>query len=216
MVPLNQVNPLTKDPYHLLLARFFYEELTKLPEGRILEIGSRSRSGITRTELVPSHLEYTGIDIIDGPNVDVVGDAHSLGRHFQQNTFDAVYSMSVFEHLAMPWKVAVEINKILKPSGVMLHTSHQSWPIHEAPCDYWRYSENTWKSIFNSKTGFEIIDSKMGEPAKLQPDYDHPGLGNLTQAPCYLASAVICKKTTETTLDWDMELSDIEANTYPH
>ena len=72
--------------------------------------------------------------------MDVMGDAHKLSDYFDKDSFDVIFSMSVFEHLAMPWKVALELNKVLKPGGMMLHTTHQTWPLHEEPWDYWRYS----------------------------------------------------------------------------
>lgn len=41
---------------------------------------------------------------------------------FQCNTFDAVISLDVFEHIADPWKAFMEINRVLKPGGVGIIT----------------------------------------------------------------------------------------------
>lgn len=208
-------NPLESDAAHLLVAKFIYEVLPSLDSGIIVEIGSRVRSGDIRKQLLPKHLEYVGIDIVDGPNVDLVGDAHELSKHFPKNSVQAVFSMSVFEHLAMPWKVAIEINKILKMGGMSMHTSHQGWPVHEEPWDYWRYSNDTWKTIFNEKTGFEIVEAKMGESAKLHPDYIHSAVADVSKCPLYMMSVVVCKKTSCSELKWDVDLSEIIDTKYP-
>lgn len=55
------------------------------------------------------------LDILPGENVDVVGDAHALVALFPAERFDAFCSVSVFEHLLMPWAVIPQINKILNP-----------------------------------------------------------------------------------------------------
>src|SRR6266446_636421 len=68
------------------------------PGTSVLELGARARSGISRRDLFKD-LNYTGFDIKDGENVDVVGDAHRLTSMFERGQFDFAYSISVFEHL---------------------------------------------------------------------------------------------------------------------
>ncbi|MCB1124715.1 MAG: methyltransferase domain-containing protein [Verrucomicrobiae bacterium] len=161
-------------------------------------------------------MKYTGFDILAGPNVDITGDIHRLSAYFPKNSVDVIFSMSVFEHLAMPWKAVIEMNRVLKPGGVMFHTSHQTWPIHEIPWDYWRFSSYSWKSLLNKRTGFEIIATAMGEEAFLHPKIKHANLGNIDQCPCFLGSAVTCRKIAETSLEWEVNVSDIEEDAYPN
>jgi len=97
------------------------------------------------------------LDVVQGPNVDVVGDAHALSAHFEPESFDAMYSVSTFEHLAMPWKVALEAHKVLRPGGLAYFVTHQSLGMHELPWDFWRYSDTSWNSLFNSYTGFRVL-----------------------------------------------------------
>jgi hypothetical protein len=56
----------------------FAERIRTMPQGTMLEIGSRARSGVIRRGVAPPGWEYVGLDIVPGPNVDVVGDAHEL------------------------------------------------------------------------------------------------------------------------------------------
>ena len=86
------------------------------------------------------HIDYVGCDVVDGENVDVVPDAHRLSKALDR-TFDYVYSISTFEHLLMPWVVATEINHVMNIGGVGYIQSHQMWPVHDVPSDYFRFLE---------------------------------------------------------------------------
>lgn len=105
--------PLRKDPKKDDLTQIHNESvdmLRKLKGPKVLEIGSRNVSNVTRKDLFPNASKYVGFDVLDGENVDVVGDAHQLSEYVAENSFDIVYSVSVFEHLMFPWKAALEIN----------------------------------------------------------------------------------------------------------
>ena len=199
-----------------MTADFFGIQLPKFEEGIVIEIGSRARSGIDRKHLIPDHLDYVGFDIKDGPNVDVVGDAHELSKYFKKKSVVAVFSMSVIEHLIMPWKVAIEINKVLKLGGISYHTTHQAWPLHEKPWDFWRFSDTSWKAIFNKKTGFEVLNAKLGEPGHIHPFNPHPAVEEVPKYPVYLVSTVLCRKISRSWLRWNVSLSDITDDSYPH
>lgn len=200
------------DPARDMISRF----LGALPaEGELLEIGSRARSGVTRRDLLPPAWDYVGLDVLDGPNVDVVGDAHQLSRLFARGRFDAVMALSVIEHIAMPWKLAIELNRVLKPGGMAYFSTHQGWPVHDAPWDFWRFSDQAWQALFNPATGFEVVEARMGEPAFVVAESVHAvtafGLGQGV----FLASNVLVRKIAETTLDWPVELEDITRTMYP-
>jgi Methyltransferase domain len=163
------------DPYYALQESFF-AMLREKCNGSILEVGSRDRrhdvdpfpllqATYVRRHRIPKTMRYVGTDIVEAPNVDVVGDAHHLSSLFRQYEFDAIYAAYVFEHLLMPWKVAVEMNKIMKVGGIVMVLTHHTWPLHEQPWDFWRFSDNAWHAIFNTYTGFRIIKTALGEPS---------------------------------------------------
>lgn len=180
----------------------FLDLLRTFPAGDVLEIGSRARSGVVRRELVPATLNYVGLDVMAGRNVDVVGDAHELSRLFAARRFTAVFSLAVFEHIAMPWKVALEMNRVLRVGGLAFVNSQQTWPVHEEPSDFWRFSTYSWSSLFNQHTGFEILRVAHGEPARVHPLWDSAVARDMPLSPAYLSSSVIARKTSETTLEW--------------
>jgi len=134
-----------------------------------------------------------------------VGDAHQLTEYFGSESFDAVFSISTFEHLAMPWKAVLEINRVLKPDGLVFVATHQAFPLHEAPWDYWRFSDSAWRALFNPATGFEILGTALGEEASVVGHRLSAASKELDLYSAYLGSAVIARKTGDTHLSWEVE-----------
>ncbi|MSU48866.1 MAG: methyltransferase domain-containing protein [Opitutus sp.] len=193
----------------------FLDSLHAFGTGDILEIGSRARSAITRRQHLPTKLGYVGMDILPGPNVDVVGDAHQLSALFGPRKFVAAFSLSVFEHLAMPWKVAIELNRVLLPGGLVFANTHQTWPLHEEPWDFWRYSNSTWPCLFNAMTGFEIVEVAQGEPAQIHGLWDSPVARYIPESPAFLSANVIARKISETALEWPVPTALTSRGSYP-
>lgn len=69
----------------------------------------------------------------------------------------------------MPWKVVLEMNKVLKKGGVGFIFTHQTTQLQEPPLDFWRYSIYSWDALFNAHTGFEILDRAMYLPNCVLP-----------------------------------------------
>jgi SAM-dependent methyltransferase len=201
-----------------LLTNNFMDQLTKIvysgTRPKVLDIGGRARSGLDRSKLFPG-CDVTVLDLIAGENVNVVGDAHLLSKYFPENHFDAVYSVSVFEHLLMPWKVVLEINKILKPNGIGFIFTHQTIGLHDLPWDYFRFSENSWDGLFNLKTGFAITEVASSFPTFIIPFMLKPSKIYAEKSSGYEGSAVTFRKISDTKLVWDVFLSEIIDTNYP-
>jgi hypothetical protein len=193
----------------------FAKLLGELSEGLVVEVGARARSGRTYTDLVPEQLDYLGVDIAEGPNVDLVGDAHELSSLVAPGTADGIFSIATFEHLAMPWRCVIEMNRVLKPGGVCFVLSHQTFPLHETPWDFFRFSDSAWRALFNEATGFEVLDVAMGEAAAVASLALGPVSWDMDRAPAYLGSSVTCRKIGEATVDWAVPLDVIARTPYP-
>ena len=190
------------DPYHALLQAFL-AELRRRPAGTVVEIGSRNRSGTVRRSLVEPH-GYLGVDIEPGDNVDLVADAHGLSAVVAPGSCSAALSVSTFEHLAMPWKAVIELNHVLATGAPVFVSSHQTFPMHETPWDFWRFSDSAWRALFNEATGFEVLDTALGERASIVAHLLHPVTTTLEHQPAYLGSAVLARKIGGTDLRWDV------------
>jgi len=184
------------------------------PDARVLDIGGRDRSKFDVSSLF--HVkEYVVLDILPGDNVDVVADAHEMSKVLAPESFDFVISASVFEHLLMPWKVALEINRVLKPGGLAWISTHQTVGMHDLPWDFWRFSDTSWDAIFNELTGFRIVDRVMDLPEFILPFVIREGRLDAENAAGFDFSAVLAEKTSRTTLEWPVPLSRIVSTAYP-
>jgi SAM-dependent methyltransferase len=202
------------DPYHQLVGSFF-GGLHGRGRLDILELGSRARSNITRRHMLPADCVYTGVDIVAGENVDLVGDAHDLAAILPPAHFDVVFCMSVFEHLIMPWKAVLEVNRVLRPGGLFFITTHQCFPLHDTPWDFFRFSDRAWPGLFNDATGFRIRQTALGEPASVVAHMTHSVVAGLEAMPAYIASAVLAEKTAETDLRWPVAAAPLVQGWYP-
>lgn len=196
------------------LALRFNDILSKNRITTMLDVGGRDRSNYDRSKDFPG-IDVTVLDILEGDNVDVVGDAHQLSDYFPEEYFDAVYSVSVFEHLLMPWKVVLELNKVMKVDAYGLVHTHQCIGMHDVPWDFWRYSDSAWKALFNKHTGFEIIATSLNELNFIIPFVYHDGKKFAERAAGYESSTVIFKKTNKATESWNVRLDEIDSTMYP-
>lgn len=205
---------LLDDPVHVLNRRF-QDEIRKLRAPDVLEVGSRARSGNLYRSWLPAGATYVGFDIVPGENVDVVGDVHCLSSSFPAEGFDAIFSVSTMEHLAMPWVAAAEMNRVMRPGGLVFIASNQTWPVHDSPWDFYRFSEDSWATLFNKYSGFEIVTTAAGEPAKVIANIMHAATNGLELQPAFLSSAVLARKVSSTDLVWAAQASEVVSAGYP-
>lgn len=206
--------PLEDGPFAEMQGRFLEEVHAK--GGSLLEIGSRARSGNSYRNWFPDDIDYVGFDITAGPNVTVVGDAHHMSEVLDRK-FDFMFSISVFEHLLMPWKVAIEMSKVLKLGGRAFIASHASYPLHDTPWDFWRFSTDAWKGIFNSHTGFTILDAQYRFPAHIVPRLANGvGFEHMSRGPGYFTSGCVIEKTGEAQVEWSRSPAEIYDLQYSH
>lgn len=66
------------------------------------------------------------------------------------NSFDAILSVSVMEHVSRPMEAAREMTRMLKPNGIVYHAAPFSYFYHGAPMDFWRYTPEAFKVMFSS------------------------------------------------------------------
>ena len=216
LAPLAPSGGPESDPYHRMFQDFI-GRVNAISAPTVLEIGARARSGNIYTQGFAQHVRYRGMDIIPGPNVDLVADVHQLGRSVTPGSYDAIFSISVFEHLAMPWQAALEINAALKPGGLVFISTHPVWPLHDRPWDFYRYSTDGFRALFHRLTGFEILEATEGLPCRIIPLFKEPSMRGLEQQPAFLGVSIIARKigTPDPRLRWDIPVEDFLGTEYP-
>jgi SAM-dependent methyltransferase len=201
------------DPFHRNFL-FFLDEITRRTGYSVLEVGSRNSD---LRALFRGCRSYTGMDIHPGKNVDVVGDAHRLTEIFPGQRFDAVFSISVFEHLALPWKAALEMSRVLNVGGVLFVSTHPTWPAHELPWDFWRFSAEALKALLNPRLGFEVLCCDEGLPGLLLSLSSDKATRGVYGQPVRLGVTAVARKVAEPdpSLRWDIGLDEFLKTTYP-
>ncbi|QNJ27082.1 methyltransferase [Synechococcus sp. SYN20] len=190
------------------------------PTTKVLEIGSRCVSSQAHWKNFFPDVQYTGIDIIDGENVDLVADAHKLSDYFEEESFDLVLSFAVFEHLAMPWVVAEEISKVLKVGGHVAIETHFSFSEHELPWHFFQFNSTALECMFNEVLGFDVIDSGLDSPIVGRfANEAAPNLRGNSVNDLYCHSSIIVRKNksfNHELFSWRGALSTVVKNTmYP-
>ena len=205
------------DPYHGIF-RNFIDRCQNISDLSILEAGSRIIGGIDRRMHFGKYAEYTGVDIHDGPGVDVRCDIHDMSQFVPSCRYDAVFSLSVFEHLAFPWKAVMEINKVLKVGGLCFVATHPVWPPHELPWDFWRFPVAGISMLFSKPLGFRLVAASEGLPARVHSLVSDPPTRSMPEYEVNLGVAVLAEKIGEFDSDkfrWDVPLGDFTGSTYP-
>mgnify|MGYP006105643443 FL=1 len=104
---------------------------------KVAEIGSYNyNSGIKKNIL--NELEYIGVDIQKGPNVDIVLD-NPYKFPFEDNSIDVIISISAFEHTEFFWLTYLEILRVLKPDGLFFLNAPSNGKYHRYSTDNWRF-----------------------------------------------------------------------------
>lgn len=148
-----------------------FADTMKARSGTVIEIGARVVGGHSslNAHLFQPECRFIGCDIHPAEGVDLVADAHFLSRHVPPGTIDGVFSLAVLEHLAAPWLVAAEINRVLRIGGETLHLVPHAWPVHERPNDFWRFSEAALSVLFGPLTGFEVLSANLSCAVQIVP-----------------------------------------------
>jgi SAM-dependent methyltransferase len=183
----------------------YLEEHANYAGCEFLEIGSREVTGPSKIKRLIPLANYRGMDIHEGPNVDIVGDVHRLSDYVEKESVDFVYSAAVFEHLALPWLVVEEIAKVLKVGGEAAVITHFSHSEHEYPWHFFQFNELALRNLFCEELGFEVLDAGMESPivGRFSFDCDQNRAGDPIYS-LYVHSLVLARKVRNIDFsDWD-------------
>ena len=162
----------------LAMEKFKNQYLDKNYTLDILDIGSYDSNekpfnyGLLFNE---KNWNYSGMDIREGPNVDVVVSDIYDWVEINDESYDVVISGQAFEHMEFFWKAIVEIERILKPGGFCCIIAPSTGPVHRNPFDCFRFTAEGMRAI-GKYAGLEVLEFYTND------------------APIWNDSVLICKK----------------------
>lgn len=138
--------------------------------GNVLEIGCGQKP---YAEWFSNADSYIGLDVTTAEkNVDVLGNGTMLP--FKDNSFDAVASFQVLEHISDPQVFIKEMGRVLNVDGRGIILTNQSWPLHEVPHDYFRFTRFGLDHLADA-AGLDVVEHiEIGDTlmqAVLQTNY---------------------------------------------
>ncbi len=174
----------------------FIEQHVERFEGPFLEAGSKDYgntqdlrslfSGKDDTDS-DSCSDYVGIDMFDGPGVDVMvdltGDFASIDKSLGGRRFGTIFCLSVLEHCENPFSMSENIVRLLAPGGKVCVSVPFAFRLHAYPDDFWRFTPSGVRKLFEplefrpedsvwttglkkgglKKGDFRPIDSQLGK-----------------------------------------------------
>jgi SAM-dependent methyltransferase len=105
-----------------------------------------------------SHTKYESADFCQVDKVyygEITYICDLMTIPVENNRFDLVFCSQVLEHTPEPAKVLKEIFRVLKPGGALWLTTPLFYEEHEAPYDFYRYTQYGLKYLLE-EAGFSI------------------------------------------------------------
>lgn len=137
------------DPYYIhysYLTPDLIQAIHDYANGRVLDVGCGNKPYEKR---FPSSVtEYVGCDVEQSSlkKVDKICSATALD--FADNSFDTVFCTQVLEHVYGHTQALHEITRVLKPGGVLIGSVPMTWPHHEEPHDFFRFTRYGLEGLF--------------------------------------------------------------------
>lgn len=149
------------------MVRFFYKYIEV--GDRVLDVGSQSQFVGARKSYKSlldalADIEYEGLDIVPGPNVDIVVKDPYDWNEIESDTYDIVISGQTFEHIEFFWLTFKEMARVLKSGGYICLIVPSHCKQHRYPVDCWRFLPDGMKALAKY-AGLKILSATCRFPS---------------------------------------------------
>lgn len=127
----------------------------------VLDIGSYSVNGNYKGLFSRSQVNYIGLDIEPGPNVDLVVSDPYDWTEIEDESIDYMISGNAFEHIRYPWLTIKEMYKKLRPDGFICILTPFALGEHRYPTDCYRYFSDGLIALAEWG-GFKVVEATVG------------------------------------------------------
>lgn len=124
---------------------------------RVLDVGSFDVNGSYKGLFDGMDVEYFGLDMATGPNVNYVPQNPYEWKELEDESFDFIISGNAFEHIEYPWLTICEIYRKLKTGGFACILAPNSLQEHRYPMDCYRYFSDGFRALAKWG-GFDVVD----------------------------------------------------------
>ncbi len=136
-----------------ITASFYQHYLPLYAKGKLVDLGC---GNVPFYGIYKNHVQEN--ICVDWPNsahknqyLDIECDLNQP-LPFQSDEFDTIIISEVLEHISNPELIWLEMARILKPGGRILLSVPFFYKIHEAPYDYYRYTEFALRNFAHKHT----------------------------------------------------------------
>ena len=99
-------------------------------------------------QIAQAFADALGVDMLPGDGVDRVLDLEEPLPD-DIGTFSHVECLSVLEHSRRPWKLAANLQRLLRDGGTFHVSAPFVWRVHGYPSDYFRFTREGVRSLFD-------------------------------------------------------------------
>ncbi|MGH8862444.1 MAG: methyltransferase domain-containing protein [Jatrophihabitantaceae bacterium] len=134
---------------------------------KVVDLGSRVvvAGHLDHRSLLEGYdVDYVGVDINAGPNVDVVM-RKPYRIPLKSNSVDVVMTNQVFEHVPFPWVTFYEMCRVVKPGGLLFVIAPSRGHVHGA-YDVWRFYPDAMRA-FAAWARVDIVEKYTDIPPRL-------------------------------------------------
>lgn len=114
---------------------------------KIIDIGSTDICGCYKPIFNNPTWNYKGVDLSQGPNVDIILTKPYDWHEIQSNSVDILVSGQVLEHVEFFWLTILEVSRVLKPGGIACIIAPSSGYEHRYPVDCWRFYPDGMRAL---------------------------------------------------------------------
>jgi SAM-dependent methyltransferase len=131
------------------------QAISRYARGKLIDIGCGNMPFGQLIENLVEQYDTIDVDKRDA-RLKYQGDVQAMPV-LNDQSYDSAICFSVLEHIPQPARALAEINRILKPQGVLLLTVPLIARLHEEPHDYFRFTRHGMRFLLEN-AGFSVID----------------------------------------------------------